>query len=163
MPAELAAGTGPAFTTPVCFMPKISAFILLALLCCLLPASSQAVSLQGPWNGTRTQTPPGSLPASSNQTLTLYQASPGGAVVGMLSTYWPGTAYYWAASASGTISGSTLTLTWSITPGTVNLPSGTMACGETLNLPLTTSGGVTTPPFPATIPAALAPSSTPTR
>lgn len=95
---------------------------------------------------------PSNLPAVSNQTLMLYQVSPGGNVVGTLSTYWPGTPYSWSSYASGTISGSTLTLTWTIIPSTVNLPAGDSACGESMNTTLASSGGVTTITFPQHIP-----------
>jgi RHS repeat-associated protein len=114
------------------------------------PAQAQTFpNFSGGWTGTRTQTgavPPG-LPATSNQTLTLFQTAPGGNVVGTLATYWPGTPYYWTSYASGTITGSTMAFTF--TPTVSNLPAGTMACGESLSLALASSGGVTTATVPA--------------
>ena len=114
------------------------------------PAYAQTTPLlQGGWGGARTQTgtvPPG-LTANSTQSLTLYQTTPGGNVVGNLTTWWPGTAYYWTAYVSGTISGSTLAL--SFTPTVVVYPPGDVACGESLNLTLSTSGGVTTATVPS--------------
>src|ERR1700735_3774035 len=139
------------------FMRRVG-FALLAIACLLSaspPAHAQTFpNLSGTGTGTRTQSPPPSgFPATSSQALTLYQVSPGGNVTGMLTTYWPGTAYTWTAYASGTISGSTLALTWTIIPGTAVLPSGGVACGESLNLTLATIGGVT----PAADPALTSP------
>jgi RHS repeat-associated protein len=129
---------------------RLAAFVALAcLLFAALPASAQTFpNFSGTWTGTRTETIPGSPPSTSNQALTLYQVTPGGSVTGMLTTYWPGTAYTWSAYASGTISGSTLALTWTIIPSTVFMPPGSGACGETENLTLATSGGVTTATVP---------------
>ena len=112
-----------------------------------LPATAQVAYLQGTMNGARVESPsaPG-LPAGSNQAVTLYQVPGSSSVVGTMATYWPGTAYYWQAKVSGTISGSTLSLTW--TPGLVNLPAGDTACTETNSLALSTSGGVTTATVP---------------
>ena len=131
---------------------SFAALVLLTafLLFVSLPAHAQTFpNLSGTGTGTRTQSPPPSgFPATSSQALTLYQVTAGGNVVGTLTTYWPGTAYTWTAYVSGTISGSTLALTWTIIPGTAVLPSGGVACGESLNLTLATSGGVTTATVP---------------
>jgi YD repeat-containing protein len=127
--------------------------LALILLACLSLFSSTAAaqstpSMQGVWTGTRNETsPPSGLPADSIQTFTLYQTSPGGAVVGTVAIYWPTTSYYWSGSASGTISGSTISLTF--TPEIVNLPSGASACAETESLPISSSGGVTTMVMPS--------------
>jgi hypothetical protein len=104
---------------------------LLSLLSLAAPAGAQSTpSLQGVWTGTRTESGSlGSLPATSLQTFTLYQTAPGGNVVGTIAIYWPGTSYYWSGAASGSITGTTLSLTF--TPEIVNLPSGNTACGET--------------------------------
>jgi hypothetical protein len=126
-------------------------FSLLALLCFFgfaTQASAQTVNLQGTWTGVRTESGAlGSLPATSNQVFALYQTSGGSTVVGTIAIYWPGTSYYWSGSATGTISGSTMSLTF--TPEIVNLPSGSTACGETESLPISTSGGVTTMVMPS--------------
>jgi RHS repeat-associated protein len=121
---------------------------LLTLLIFALPAAAQTFpNLSGTWTGSRVQTsPPPGTPANSNQVMTLYQVSPGGNVVGTITTYWPGTNYTWTGYASGTISGSTLALTYTMIPST-EIPSGG-GCSESLNLTLATSGGVTTATVP---------------
>jgi RHS repeat-associated protein len=139
---------------------RFSALLCLAVLAIVVAASVLTYSarpayaqttplLQGGWGGARTQTgtiPPG-LTANSSQTLTLYQTTPGGSVVGSLATWWPGTPYYWTSYVSGTISGSTMS--FSFTPTVANLPAGDVACGENLSLTLATSGGVTTATVPS--------------
>jgi RHS repeat-associated protein len=129
----------------------ISAFFIIALFLSLVPASAQAqLNLSGPWTGTRTETGvvPEGLPADSNQVLILYQIGPGGPVVGTLSTFWPGTPYYWNAVASGTVSGDTLVLTWAVIPSSVVLPPTAEACSETESLSLSMSGDVVTATVP---------------
>jgi RHS repeat-associated protein len=129
----------------------ISAAFILALLLPMFSVSAQAqLSLSGTWTGTRTETGvvPEGLPAQSNQVLILYQAAPGDPVIGTLSTFWPGTPYYWNAVATGAVSGNSLVLTWAIIPQTVNLPSTAIPCSETENLSLSVSGDVITATVP---------------
>jgi RHS repeat-associated protein len=129
--------------------------VLLNVLCILyLPfcASAQTpLNLTGSWTGERVETGSfGSLPANSNQVLILYQTTSGGPVVGLLSTFWPGTPYYWSAYASGTLSGDALNLTWTVIPATVVLPAGNTACSVTnATLALSTRGSVTTATIPS--------------
>ena len=123
----------------------VALILVLWLLCAPLPGSAQTLpNLTGAWTGSRTEIGDTGLPPNSNQVLVLYQIGPGGPVLGTLSTYWPGTSYYWVASASGTISGNTLTLTWAIIAA--NTPNG--GCGGTENLTLSVTGGVVTAAVP---------------
>ncbi len=144
---------GRRFRRPFSFFRALALTALLTALAWPLglsrPAFAQSSpSLQGSWIGYRTETGSlGSLPANSTETYVLYQASPGGNVVGTIAIYWPGTTYYWSGSASGTVSGSNLSLTF--TPEVVNLPAGNTACGETETLPISSSGGVTTMVMPS--------------
>ena len=106
--------------------------------------------MQGQGSGSRTESGSlGGLPANSTQEIVLFQVTSGGPVVGSLTTVWPGTPYTWSAAVSGTISGSTMSLTWTITPGSVNLPAGNTACGETESVSLSTSGTTTTATVPS--------------
>jgi len=125
----------------------IVAFLAVAFLTCFaLPASAQTINISSSSIATRTQTPPPSgLPAVSNQSMTLVQDSSGN-VKGTLTTYWPGTPYFWTSYVSGTISGTSLPITWTITSAV--LPPGAVACGESLTLTLATGGGVTTATVP---------------
>lgn len=129
----------------------VALILVLWVLCAPLPGSAQTLpNLTGAWTGSRVEenSPPG-LPDDSNQVLVLYQIGSGGAVVGLLTTYWPGYSYQWAAYASGTVSGNTLNLTWTVIPDTVVLPDGDVACSVTnVNLALSTSGGITTATIP---------------
>jgi RHS repeat-associated protein len=128
----------------------IIVFIVASIWMCANASAQTLPNLSGAWTGQRTQTQTGGdMPANSNQVLTLYQLASGDAIIGILSTYWPGTAYYWSAAASGTLSGNTLTLTWTIIPGTVSLAPGHIACGETLSLTLSTADDVTTAAVPS--------------
>lgn len=109
------------------------------------PATAQTFPLlQGGWGANRTSTNNG-VPTYSTQSLTLYQVSSGGNVVGTLTTYFPGTAYYWTSYVSGTISGSTLNMTWTITSSYMGSGS---ACGGTEALALATSGNTVTATMP---------------
>ena len=129
----------------------VALILVLWLLCAPLSGSAQTLpNLTGAWTGSRVEenSPPG-LPDDSNQVLVLYQIGSGGSVVGLLTTYWPGYSYQWAAYASGTLSGNTLNLTWTVIPDTVVLPDGDVACSVTnVNLALATSGGITTATIP---------------
>src|SRR5580704_3094880 len=132
-----------------------SGFISFTLSLAVLALITAAASLTYTARPAYAQTIPnltGSFPSSrsdgSLQTLTLHQVSAGGNVVGNLTTWWPGTLYYWTSYVSGSISGSTLTMTWTITNSV--MPSGTVACGETEPMTLATSGGgVTTATVPS--------------
>ena len=107
------------------FVSKVGALPDAALPAHLCPARIGADISQpvGQLGGSRTETGSlGPFPANSNQSLTLFQVSPGGNVVGTLTTYWPGTNYTWSAYASGTITGSTLALTWTIIPAPPPFP-----------------------------------------
>jgi RHS repeat-associated protein len=116
------------------------------LLCASVSAHAQ--NLSGVWTGTRTETN-GGVASSSNQVLMLYQLSSGDPVVGTLTTYWPGSTNHWNAVASGTVSGSALTLTWTIIPASVSLPPGSTACSATETLTLSSSGEITTATVPS--------------
>jgi len=149
--AQTLSRNAAAFLFSGAFARRTTAFIAVAfLLFASLPVSAQTFpNLSGTGTGNRTESGSlGGLPANSSQALTLFQVSPGGNVTGMLTTWWPGTAYTWSAYVSGTISGSTLALTWTIIPSTVVEPPGVGACGTTQNLALATSGGVTTATVP---------------
>ena len=123
MSAQTLSRNAAAFLFSGAFARRTTAFIAVAfLLFASLPVSAQTFpNLSGTGTGNRTESGSlGGLPANSSQALTLFQVSPGGNVTGMLTTWWPGTAYTWSAYVSGTISGSTLALTWTIIPSTTS-------------------------------------------
>ncbi len=131
-------------------IPGLAAALVPALLCLALasPMMAQTFNVQGTWNASYTESPaPMGLPSNISGVLTLYQSS-SSSVVGTAFSYIPGTAYFVTAYASGTVSGSTLTLT--TTPTAYNLPGGVTPCGySSAPFSLSTSGGVTTASVPS--------------